>query len=203
MKKMFSLSFLALTSVLLSPAAFKSAGEAAGQKKKAECVQSPRAERNWDQLGGDYVYWDYVLCPADIDPPAPLVRVWLTASGDGFAVEKWAQARDGADSVSVFHGKQKASTLYRDLDAVPLKIFKAERRSAVPAGTAEQPFLLEGTNLIPLENLTPDSAEKAKKVFESADVLVRQAERKTSLLRETARIAVIVSSLKSPFKVQQ
>ncbi|HJQ35203.1 MAG TPA: hypothetical protein VJ866_23835 [Pyrinomonadaceae bacterium] len=196
MKKLIPLVLLTFISVSLPPAA-------AVQKKQAECTQAPKTERNWDLLGQEYVYWDYVLCPADIDPPSPLVRVWLTTSGDGFAVEKWTQTRDGADSVSVFHGKKKAFTLYHDLAAVPLKVFKAERRSAVPTEMAAQPFMLEGTTLVPLENLEHESAEKAKKVFESADVLVRQAERKMSLLRESSRVAAVVDSLKNPLKVQK
>ncbi len=49
----------------------------------------------------------------------------------------------------------------------------------------------------------PESAAKAKKVFESADILIRQAERKLSLLRDTARVAAVVDAIKNPLKAQQ
>jgi hypothetical protein len=161
------------------------------------------AERNWELVGQDYIYFDYVLCPADMTPRNPLVRVWITTHGDGFAVEKWAQERDGADSVSVFHGKKKAYTIYRDLNAIPLTVFKAESRAGVPAETGRQPFLAEGSTLVPFENLTTDSAEKVKKVFENADILIKKAQSKVSLLREAQRMGAVVNSLDSPLKVQK
>jgi hypothetical protein len=174
----------------------------AQQKTSARCEQAPKGERNWEMLKNDYVYFDYVLCPPGLDPPSPLVRVWLTTKGDGISVEKWEQGRDGADLVAVFHGKKKAYTLYRDLAAVPLNVFKAERRSNVPAETAARPFLQEGSSLIPAENLTPESAARVAKAFENADVLVRRAQGKVTLLRETARIEVVVDSLDRPLKAQ-
>jgi hypothetical protein len=186
-------------------AALAAAPDGAGfaQKKQGRCEQAAQTERNWEMIGQDYVYFDYVLCPADANSADPLVRVWITTRGDGIAVEKWLPERDGADSVSVFNGKKKAYTLYRDLNAVPLKVFKSERRSAVPPDMAGQPFLVEGSSLVPLENLTPDSAERAKKVLESADVLIRHAQRKGQLLRESQRIAAIVNTLEEPLKAQK
>ena len=176
--------------------------EGRGQKKPDKCEISSPIVRNWELIGRDYVFFDYVLCPPGLQPPTPLVRVWLTTKGDGFAIEKWAEGRDGADSVSVYRGKKMAFTLYRDLDAVPLSLFKAERRSAVPAEMARQPFLLESPNLIPLENLTPESVERVKKVFGSADVLIKQAQHKSALLNESPRIGVVVDALDKPLKAQ-
>jgi hypothetical protein len=179
------------------------AGAGLGQKKQSQCEQAAQTNRNWELIGHDYVYFDYVLCPANMNPPNPLIRIWITTHGDGLAVEKWAQDRDGADVVSMFNGKKKAYTLYRDLNAIPLKVFKAESRSGVPAETGKQPFIAQGTDLIPLENLTPDSAERARKVFENADVLIKTAQSKASLLHETSRIAAIFESLNSPLKAQK
>ena len=194
----FLLTLLLATTLVVAPA-----GAGFGQKNQAQCEQSSKTERNWELLGQDYVYFDYILCPLGMNPSNPLVRIWITTRGDGIAVEKWAQDRDGADIVSMFNGKKKAYTLYRDLNAIPLKVFKAESRSGVPAETGRQPFLAEGSNLVPLENLTPESAERAKKVFENADILIKQAQRRVALLRETPRIAVIVEALSSPLKVQK
>ncbi len=173
------------------------------QNKPAQCEQAPRTDRNWEVIGIEYVYFDYILCPANTQPPSPLVKVWITTNGNGFAVEKWAQDRDGADTVSVFYGSKRAFTLYRDLNAIPLRIFKAERRTAVPAEIGKQPFMGEGTTLVPLENLTPDSAERVRKVFEVTDGLIRAAQKKVPLLRETTRIAVIVEALELPLKAQK
>lgn len=218
MKKIASLSLLALTSILFLPTAFKSAGTALGQKKRGECVQAARKERSRDKVGQDYVYMDYVLCSPGMEPPNPLVRVWMTTrveqadvakwgpSRDGadlqINVERWSAGRDGADLVSVSHGGKTAYTLYRDLDAVPLQLFKAERRAAVPTEMAGQPFVREGGTLIPLENLTPESAERVRKVFEDADALVRLAQRKTTLNQDSKRISGMVESLKDPPKGQ-
>lgn len=178
------------------------AGEKHGQKKPDKCEVSSSIVRNWELIGRDYVYFDYVLCPPGLQPPSPLVRVWLTTKGDGFAIEKWAEGRDGADSVSVYRGKKRAFTLYRDLDAVPFALFKAERRSSVPAEMAGQPFLLEGPTLIPLENLTPESVERVKKVFGSTDILIKQAQSKSALLNESPRIGIVVDALDKPLKAQ-
>ena len=178
------------------------AGEGRGQKKPDKCEISSPVERNWDLIGNEYVFWDYVLCPPGLQPPTPLVRVWLTTKGDGFAIEKWAEGRDGADSVSVYRGKKRAFTLYRDLDAVPLSLLKAERRSAVPAEIAQQPFLLEGPTLILLKNLTPESVERVKKVFGSSDVLIKHAQRKGSLLNESPSIRIVVDAIAEPLKAQ-
>src|SRR5256885_6870732 len=41
-------------------------------------MPSPYA-RNWELIGHYYVFFDYVLCPPGLQPPAPLVSVWLTA----------------------------------------------------------------------------------------------------------------------------
>ena len=180
-----------------------SAGVVSGQKKQAQCEQGTNQPRNWEQLGQDYVYFDYVLCPAGMDPPQPSVRVWITTHGEGIAVEKWAQDRDSTDVISMFHGKKKVYTIYRDLNAVPLTVFKAERRSGVPADMAAQPFLAEGNSLIPFENLTPESAEKVKKVFENADALIKSAQRKAALLFDAPRIGVIVAALDTPLKARE
>jgi hypothetical protein len=179
------------------------AGEGRGQKKPDKCELSAKTVRNWDVIGNEYVFFDYVLCPPGLQPPAPLVRVWLTTKGDGFAIEKWGEGRDGADSVSVYRGKKRAFTLYRELGAVPLTIFKAERRSAVPADLAAQPFMQEGVNLIPLENLKPESAERVRKVFEGADVLVRAAQGRYALLHDVPKMEVIVTALAQPLKAQE
>jgi hypothetical protein len=77
-------------------------GAASGQKKQSRCETAARIERNWEVIGQDYVFFDYVLCPPGIDPPQPLVRVWITTAGNGFGLEKWAPGADGADVVSVF-----------------------------------------------------------------------------------------------------
>jgi hypothetical protein len=174
-----------------------------GQQKPSQCEQGPNQPRNWELIGNDYVYFDYILCPADIKPPQPLVRIWITTQGDGVAVEKWAQGRDGADLISMFHGTKKAYTLYRDLDAIPLKVFKAESRKSVPAGMSKQPFLIEGSDIIPLENLTAESAEKVKKAFESADIIIKSAQRKVALYHETPKIEAILDALNKPLKAQK
>lgn len=179
------------------------AGRARQQKTSAQCEQAPKGERNWEQLNGEYVFFDYALCPPGVEPASPLVMVWLTTRGDGISVEKWERGRDGADLVTVFHGKKKAFTLYRDLAAVPLKVFKAERRSTVPSETAARPFLQEGNSLVPAENLTPESAARVAKVFESADGLVRRAQGKVALIRETERISAIVDALARPLKARE
>jgi len=171
------------------------AGEGFGQKKQAKCEEGPRGTRNWELIGRDYVYFDYVICPADMDPALPLVRVWITTRGKGIAVEKWSQDRGGADSVAVFDGEKRAYTLFRDLKAVPLKMLKAERRLGVPADIAGQPFMAKGLDLIPIQNLTPDSAERVKKVFENADTVIKKAEAKAVLLYESPRIGAIAESL--------
>ena len=167
-----------------------------------KCETPSPSARNWELIGHGYVFFDYVLCPPGLQPPAPLVSVWLSAKGDGFSIEKWAEGRDGADLVSVYRGNKMAFTLYRDLDAVPLSLFKAERRSAVPAEMARQPFLREGSHLIPLTNLAPESVERVKKVFGSTDVLIKQAQRKSVLLNESPKIGIIVDALEKPLKQQ-
>jgi hypothetical protein len=175
-------------------------GAGSGQKKPAQCELGPNQPRNWELLGENYVYFDYVLCPADLNPPQPLVRIWITTRGEGIAVENWTKGRDSADVVSMFHGKKKDYTLYRDLNAIPLTVFKAEKRSSVPADMAGQPFMAEGVNLVPLENLTSESADKVKKVFETADAIIKSAQRKTPLLYEAPKIGVIVDALDTPPK---
>jgi hypothetical protein len=189
-----------LTSLFGAGLAVAPAGTGFGQQKQSKCEQGERSERNWELIEHDYVYFDYILCPAGMNPPNPLVRVWITTRGDGIAVEEWAQSRGGADLVSMYHGKKKAYTLYRDLNAIPLGAFSNEARAGVPADVAGQPFLDEGPILIPLKNLTPESAERVKKVFENADVLVDGARRKVALLREAPRIATVVDSLDRPLK---
>jgi hypothetical protein len=136
-----------------------------------------------------------------MDPASPLVRIWITIQSDGIALEKWAQDRDGADIVSVFHGKKKVYTLYRDLSAIPLKVFKTESRSGVSSEIGKQPFLAEGPTLAPLENLTLESVDRARKVFEHADVLIRKAQRQLSLNGEPLRIVTIVDALDKPLKL--
>lgn len=177
-------------------------GAVHGQKKQVKCEESAKTDQNWVLMGQDYIYFAYEVCPADMNPASPLVRIWITTNGDGFAVEKWAPGRDGADNVSVFHGKKKVYTLYRDLSAVPLKVFKTESRAGVSADMGKQPFLAEGPTLAPLENLTPESVERAKKVFENADVLIKKAQRMLSLNGEPLRIAAIVDALDKPLKLQ-
>jgi hypothetical protein len=179
------------------------AAEDRGQKKPDKCELSAKTVRNWELIENEYVFFDYVLCPPGLQPPAPLVRVWLTARGDGFAIEKWTAGRDGADAVSVYRGKKRAFTLYRELSAVPLTIFKAGSRSAVPADMAAQPFMQEGVNLIPFENLKPESAERVRKVFDSADILVRAAQNRNALLNDSPKIGVIVNALAQSLKAQE
>ena len=192
-----------LLTLLLAATLAASAGAGSAQKKQAQCEQGTNQPRNWELLGQDYVYFDYVLCPAGMNPPQPLVRVWITTRGDGIALEKWAQDRDGTDVISMFHGKKKAYTLYRDLNAVPLTVFKADRRSAVPPDMADKPFLVEGPNLIPSENLTPESAAEVKKAFENADEIIKTAQRKVALLLEAPRIGVIVEALNTSPKARE
>jgi hypothetical protein len=67
-------------------------------------------------------------------------------------------------------------------------VFKAERRSAVPPDTAGRPFLMDGSSLIPLENLTAHSVVRVRKVFASADALIKKAGMKGELLRDTEDI---------------
>ena len=189
-----------LTSVFGAALALASVNAGFGQQKPSKCEQADPAERNWEQLERGYVYFDYVICPLGMDPPNPLVRVWITTQGDGIAVEKWAEGRAGADRVSMYHGKKKAYTLYRDLDAIPLAAFNSEARAGVPADLAGQPFLDEGRLLIPLKNLAPESAERVNKAFENADGLVEKAQRKVALLREVRRIENLVNALDKPIK---
>jgi hypothetical protein len=200
---MIYVRYLLLTHLFAVSLAAQHANAGSVIKKPPKCEQAAPAERNWEVFDDEYVYWDYVLCPPGAESTGLLVKVWLTGRGDGYSVEKWSPARDGADAVIVYHRTKKAFTLYRDLDAIPLKLFKSERRSAVPAETARRPFLMQGTSLIPLENLTPESAERVTKIFESGDVLVRQSERKVALIRETAKIETIFKALKEPLKERQ
>ena len=188
MRRVFLMLLLAAT--VLAPA-----GAGLGQKKEGKCEDGPRGTRNWELIGRDYVYFDYVLCPAGAEPPSPLVRVWITTRGQGIALERWSQDREGADSVAVFDGKKKAYTLFRDLKAVPLKMLKAETRAGIPADMGGRPFLAKGTELIPFENLTPDSGERVEKVFGNADAGVKKAGAKVPLLYEAPRIGVITESL--------
>ena len=181
--------------LLLAPILVAPAGALLGQKKPTKCEVGPRGMRNWELVGRDYVYFDYVICPADINPRNPLVRVWITTRGNGIALEKWTQDRQGADNVSMFNGEKKAYTIYRDLNAIPLTLLKAERRSSVPADVAGRPFLGEGVSLIPIKNLTPDSAKWVEKAFEEADSVIKKAEAKEVLLYEAPRIGAIVESL--------
>jgi len=194
----FLLTLLFASALVVSPVA-----PGQGQKKQTQCEESAHTDQNWVLMGQDYVYFDYVLCPADMNPANPLVRIWITTHGDGIAVEKWAQDRDGANNISVFHGKKKAYTLYRDLDSIPLKVFKTESRSGVSIDVGSQPFLAEGPTLAPLENLTSESADRTRKVFEQANILVRKAESKVALSREALRIVAIVDALDKPLKLQQ
>lgn len=169
------------------------------QKKPAGCESASRTEQNWETLGHSKVYFDYVLCPAGLKPPSPLVMILLTAHvSDQIAVEKWTKERDGADLVARMHGRNVAYTLYRDLAAVPTKVFKAERRAGVPAAIAARPFVVDGARLIPFENLTPDSAERVEKIFRDADVLVRHAQDKAALIRDWERIALMLKALDQP-----
>lgn len=191
-----------LLTLILTTAFVATPPDADGQKKQSQCEQASATERNWELIGQQYVYFDYVLCPPGMNPPSPLVRIWITTNGDGIGVEKWSKDREGADVVSMFNGKKKAYTLYRDLNAVPASVFKLERRSGVAAEIASKPFLAQGTMLVPFENLTPDSAKRAQKVFESADLLIQTAQKKASLLHEAGPIGVIVESLSSPLKAQ-
>lgn len=195
--------YLFITHLLAISLAAQHANAGSVIKKPEKCEQAAPAQRNWEEFDGEYVYWDYIVCPPGAESSGLLVKVWLTGRGDGYSLEKWSPERDGADAVVVYHRTKKAFTLYRDLDAIPLKLFKAERRSSVAAETARRPFLAQGSSLIPLENLTPQSAERVTKIFESGDVLVRQAQRKMVLLRETAKIEVIFKALKEPLKEQQ
>ena len=168
-------------------------------KKRAECESASRTEQHWETLGQGKVYFDYVLCPAGLEPPSPLVMILITAHvKDQVVVEKWAKGRDGADLVALLHGRKVAFTLYRDLAAVPLNVFKAERRAGVPAEIARRPFVVEGPRLIPFEHLTPDSAERVERIFRDADVLVRHAQEKAALIRDWERIALMLKALDQP-----
>lgn len=126
-----------------SPSAALTRTPPAGARRRPKipdkCEMPAPYGRNWELIGHEYVIFDYVLCPPGLQPPAPLVSVWLTTKGDGFAIEKWAEGRDGADSVSVYRGKKMAFTLYRDLDAVPLSLFKAEIGRPCGDGAAAVP----------------------------------------------------------------
>jgi len=195
--RMFLLTLLLVTTVVLAAAT----GQV--QKKPSKCEQGTFMPRNWEMIEKDYIFFDYILCPADMKPSSPLVRVWITTRGYGFAVEKWAPDRDGADAVSVFYENKRAFTLYRDLKAIPLQLFKAERRTGVAEEIARQPFFMEGTTLVPSENLTPESAERAKKVFENADIVIKKAQAKLPLLYDASRLKAIADNLDRPLKAQQ
>lgn len=193
-----------LLTLMLTLTVAASLGDAAlGQKKQAQCEQSSKTVRNWSLIGRDYVYFDYILCPASEDAQEPLVKVWITTRGNGYSVEKWAQDRDGADAISMFHDKKQAYTLYRDLNAVPLTLFKAERRAAVPANIGSESFLLEGSRLIPLKELTPQSAEMVKRVFKNADIVIRRAQDKVPLIAESHRLGAIAESLDEILKARK
>lgn len=196
MRKLLAALLLAAASP--AGAGLAQTGEGYLQKKRAGCEQAPRTDRNWEQLPQGTVYFDYELCPPGLEPAAPLVMILLTTHGDVVSVEKWAQGRDGADFVAFYRGKKVAFTLYRDLAAVPAKVFKPERRSGVPAETAARPFLVDGAKLIPFENLTEESAERVAKVLEGADTLVKRAQAKVSLIREAERLRLIVDLLDRP-----
>jgi hypothetical protein len=191
--------YLLLIHLFASLLTAQQAGAGIVKNKPPKCEQAAPAVRNWDVIEDEYVYWDYLLCPPD-EKSNPLVKVWLTGRGDAYSVEKWAQERDGADAVVVYRGTKKDFILYRDLNAIPLSMFKAERRSAVPAETASRPFMAKGSSLVPLENLTPESAERVVKIFQSGDVLVRQAQARGALLRDTPKIRVIFEAMNVPLK---
>lgn len=175
-------------------------GPALGQKKDDRCEEGNNYPRNWAQLEREYVYFFYELCPPDLVPAKPLVKVWITIGGNGISLEKWSKDREGADAVILFVDKKKTYTLYRDLKAIPLQFLKAERRSNVPPETAAQPFMLEGSYLVLFENLSDESAQRVKKVFESADTLIKKSEMKVALLYDTPRIKTIVEALEQPLK---
>lgn len=193
----FLLTVLLTTTVVASPS-----GAGSGQKKQPQCEHSPQTVRNWELIDRDYIYFDFVLCPAGTGSN-PFVRVWITTRGNGYAVERWAQDRDGADAVTMFQKERQAFTLYRDLGAVPLTLFRAERRSAVPAEMGRQPFLLEGTLLLPIEKLTPESVERVKNVFKDADVLIKKSQQKVPLLHESRRVAAVADSLDKILKARK
>jgi len=67
---------------------------------------------------------------------------------------------------------------------------------------ARQPFLVEGSQLIPLENLTQESVERVKKIFGSTDVLIKRAQLRSVLLNESPKIGLIVDALAKPLKAQ-
>ena len=193
-----------LLSLIVVAAVLTLAGATFGQQKKqTKCEIGPNRPRNWEQIEDRYIYFDYVLCPADPDAARPLIRIWLTRGDTGIAVEKWAQNRDVADTITVFEGQKKLYTLYRDLDAVPLKVFKAESRSRVPAEMAKHSFLAQGSSLIPLENLTPESAERAARAFRNADTAMEAARRKLPLLPEAPRLGTIIKDLDRPLEAQK
>src|SRR5687767_5625638 len=189
-----------LTAMFAAVLAAAPAGSGFARQKQAKCEQADPSERNWELFERGYVYFDYILCPPGMTPPNPLVRVWITTQGNGIALEKWAERRAGADVITLYHGKKKAYTLYHDLDAIPVEAFNDEARAAVPADVAAQPFLDGGRILIPLKNLAPDSAERVKKAFASADGIVTKSERKVALLREAQRIETLVDALDRPLK---
>jgi hypothetical protein len=71
MKKLISVSTLALASLVPHSATLTPSGAAPGQKKKPECYQASLGDRNWAMMGNDYIYFDYVVCPSGADPSQP------------------------------------------------------------------------------------------------------------------------------------
>ena len=167
---------------------------ASGQKK-SKCEEGPQGTSNWDMHGQDYVYFDYTICPAKMDPPTPLVRVMITTRGQGIALEKWIENRDGVDSIVVFDKKKTAYTLFRDLNAIPLKMLSADRRSAIPATMGTQPFLARGLDLVPFQSLSSEQSGRIKKVLDDADIIIKKAQGRLVLLYESKRIVDIASGL--------
>lgn len=176
------------------------AGLARGQGKDKRCEEGNAYPRNWIQAEREYIYFFYELCPPDLTPPRARVKVLITSAGKKISIEKWASDRPGADSVTIFSDDKKIYTLYRDLKAVPLQFFKQERRSVVPAEMAAQPFMIEGSALVPSENLLPESAEQVRKVLENADVLIKKAEMKVALLFDSPRIEALVVATERKIK---
>src|SRR5258707_6398533 len=91
-KILLTLLFVAALTVLLP------VGAGLGHKKQSQCEQAAQTNRHWELIGRDYVYFDYVLCPANMNPPSPLIRVWITTSGAGIVIDKCA---DDIDCVHV------------------------------------------------------------------------------------------------------
>jgi hypothetical protein len=171
--------------------------------KPDKCEVGGRLPRNWAQFESIYVYFDYVLCPPDLKPARPLVQVWITGEGNSYEVDKLRVDRDGADVISVYRDKNKAFTLYRDLNAVPLSIFHADRRGQVPPEVAGKPFLQEGKLLIAFENLKSESGERVKKAFKGADAVIKAAERKVPLLHESSNIKEVYFALMTSLKSEK